>query len=174
MKSQSHIVSGIYASRAEAEKVRSQLIEQGLPRQQVKVVERARADDSNAKLADDDAVLKEVLVDGTVGTLVGTGLGALAQIALVAGSVTLFVASPLVAPLAMLGWGAVLGGVLGAAAGANEGAAKHDGKFADLVHHAIRSGHVTLIAETQTPEEKQLAGAVIGDSLTERSEQRAA
>lgn len=174
MESQSHIVSGIYASRAEAEKVRSQLIEQGLPRQQVKVVERARADDSNAKLADDDEVLKEVLVDGTVGTVVGTGLGALAQIALVATNVTLFVASPLVAPLAMLGWGAVLGGVLGAAAGANTGAEKHEGKFADLVHYAIRSGHVTLIAETLTPAERKLASGVIGDSLTERGEQRAA
>lgn len=174
MNSQNHIVSGIYASRAEAERVRSQLLERGLPRQQVKVVERARADDSNARLADDDEVLKEVLVDGTIGTLVGTGLGALAQMALVAGSVTLFVASPLVAPLAMLGWGAVLGGLVGAAAGANQGATKHDGKFADLVHHAIRSGHVTLIAETLTAEERKLASEVIGDSLAAVDDHRAA
>jgi len=174
MKSQNHIVSGIYASRAEAEKARSQLLERGLPRRQVKVVERARADDSNARIADDDEVLKEVLVDGTVGTLVGTGLGALGQMALVAANVTLFVASPLVAPLAMLGWGAVLGGLLGAAAGANEGAAKHEGKFADLVHYAIRSGHVTLIAETLTTEERKLAVDVIGDSLAGRDEHRAA
>lgn len=174
MKSQNHIVSGIYASRAEAEKVRSQLLERGLSRGQVKVVERARADDSNARIADDDEVLKEVLVDGTVGTLIGTGLGALGQMALVAANVTLFVASPLVAPLAMLGWGAVLGGLLGAAAGANEGAAKHEGKFADLVHYAIRSGHVTLIADTQTAEERKLAVDVIGDSLAGRDEQRAA
>ena len=173
MKTQNHIVRGVYASRAEAEKVRNQLLERGLQRQQVKVVERARADDSNAKLADDDEVLKEVLVDGTVGTLVGTGLGALGQIALVAANVTLFVASPLVAPLAMLGWGAVLGGVLGAAAGANKGV-KHEGKFADLVHYAIRSGHVTLTAETSTEEERKLASEVIGDSLIGRDDQRAA
>lgn len=174
MKSQSHIVSGIYASRAEAETVRSQLIEQGLPHQQVRVVERARADDSNAKVADDDEVLKEVLVDGTVGTLVGTGLGALGQMALVAANVTLFVASPLVAPLAMLGWGAAVGGLVGAVAGANKGAKKHDGKFADLVHYAIRSGHVTVIAETLTPSEKALAAKVIGASLIEHDDQRAA
>jgi len=36
---------------------------------------------------------------------------------------------------------------VGAAAGANTGAAKYGGKFADLVHYAIRSVHVTLIAE---------------------------
>jgi len=71
MRSHSHIVSGIYASRAEAETVRGKLIEQGLPRKQIKVVERARAEDDNPKLADDDQVLKEVLVDGTLGTLVG-------------------------------------------------------------------------------------------------------
>ena len=174
MKPHNHIVSGIYASCAEAETARSQLIEQGLPRQQVKVVERARADDDNPKIADDDQVLKEVLVDGTVGTLVGTGLGALGQAALVAANVTLFVASPLVAPLAMLGWGAVLGGVVGAATGANKGAKKHDGKFADFVHYAIRSGHVTLIAETLTPEQKTLAAKIIGDSVTVHDEQRAA
>lgn len=174
MKSQTHIVSGIYASRAEAETVRGQLIDRGLPDRQIKVVERARADDSNARIADDDEVLKEVLVDGTVGTLVGTGLGALAQMALVATNVTLFVASPLVAPLAMLGWGAVLGGTIGAAAGASEGAAKHQGKFADLVQYAIHSSHVTLIAEMLAAEERKLAAEIIGASLTGRDEQRAA
>lgn len=174
MESQSHIVSGIYASRAEAETVRSQLVERGLPHQQVRVVERARADDSNPGLDDADQVLKEVLVDGTVGTLVGTGLGALGQMALVASNLTLFVASPLVAPLAMLGWGAAVGGLVGAAAGADKSAAKHDGKFADLVHYAIHSGHVTLIAETLTPPEKTLAAEVIGASLVNRDEQRAA
>ncbi|WP_265942529.1 hypothetical protein [Dechloromonas sp. A34] len=174
MKTESHIVTGIYASRAEAETVRSRLIEQGILRKHIKVVERVRAEDDNPQLADDDEVLKEVLIDGTVGTLVGTGLGALGQVALVAANVTLFVASPLLAPLAMLGWGAVLGGVVGAAAGANKGAKKRDGKFADLVHYAIRSGHVTLIVETPTATEKNLATKIIGDSLTVRDEQRVA
>ncbi|HJV94160.1 MAG TPA: hypothetical protein VJ572_11810, partial [Azonexus sp.] len=172
-QSHTHIVSGVYASRAEAETVRAHLIEQGLPRKQVKVVERVRAEDDNRKLADDE-VLKEVLVDGTIGTLVGTGLGALGQVALVAANVTLFVASPLTAPLAMLGWGAVLGGVVGAAAGANKGAKKREGKFADFVHYAIRSGHVTLIAETLSLEERKLAAKIIGDSVTIHDNQRAA
>lgn len=173
MTSQSYIVSGIYASRAEAETVRSHLIKQGLPHKQLKIVERARADDSSPGLADADGVLTEVLVDGAVGTLVGTGLGALAEVALVAANVTLFVASPLLAPLAMLGWGAALGGIVGAVAGANQATTNHDGKFADVVHYAIRSGHVTLIAETLNPEEKKLATEVIGDSLVTHDERRA-
>ena len=107
------VVTGIYASRAEAETTREQLVKKGLARQRVKVVERVRADDSNPEIADDDSVLKEMVVDGTVGTLVGTGLGAVAQIALVAANVTLFAASPILAPLAMMGWGAGLGGSFG-------------------------------------------------------------
>lgn len=174
MTSQSHIASGIYASRAEAEMVRGHLIERGLPAKQLKIVERARADDSNPGLADADNVLTEVLVDGTVGTLVGTGLGALAEVALVAGNVTLFVASPLLAPLAMLGWGAALGGIVGAVAGANQATKKQTGKFADVVHYAIHRGHVTLIAETLNPAEKMLASEIIGSSLIAHEEQRAA
>jgi len=171
MDSQKHIVSGIYASRAEAETVRSRLVERGLPRPQVKVVERARADDNNSKLATDDKVLKNVLIDGALGTAVGTGLGALGEVALVAANVTLFAASPLVAPLAMLGWGAALGGIVGATVGAKKRVEK-TGKFADLVLDAIRSGHVTLIAETRTTAEKKLACDVIGNSVVDQGERR--
>ncbi len=174
MDSQSHIVTGIYASRAEAETVRSRLIERGLPPRQVKVVERARADDNPPPIADDDSVLKEMLIDGTVGTVVGGGLGALAQIALVAANVTLFAASPLLAPLAMIGWGAGLGALVGGAAGANTGAKQHHGTFADLLHFAIRSGHVTLIAEARTPEEQATASEVIGTSIAGQEEHRGA
>ncbi len=45
-----------------------------------------------------DAVLKDVLVDASIGTAVGTGIGALGSVALAAASVIPFVASPLVAP----------------------------------------------------------------------------
>lgn len=174
MDSHNHIVTGIYASRAEAETVRGRLIERGLPPRQIKVVERARADDNPPAIADDDSVLKEVLVDGTVGTLVGGGLGAIAQIALVAANVTLFAASPILAPLAMVGWGAGLGALVGAAAGANSGARKHHGTFADLVHFVIRHGHVTLIAETRSAGEQALAAEIIGVSVAGQVEHRAA
>ena len=68
-----------------------------------------------------DGVLQDVLVDGAIGTAVGTGIGALGSVALAATSVTLFIASPLVAPLMLLGWGASIGGLIGAAAGATAG-----------------------------------------------------
>ena len=83
----------------------TQLIARGLNRAQIQIYETAPSAAHTPK-DNSNAVLKDVLVDGTIGTAVGTGVGALAQVALVAANVTLLVASPLVAPLVILGWGA--------------------------------------------------------------------
>lgn len=164
------VVSGVYASRPEAEKVRSHLVKAGLPDERVKVIQRVRADDHNAELADADGVLKEVLVDGTVGTIIGTGLGALGEAALAAANITLLTSSPFVAPLAMIGWGAAVGAVIGGVIGA--GGVRLNGKLSDIVLYAIRRGHVTLIAQIQSEREKQLASRVMGASMVAQSEQR--
>lgn len=164
------VVSGIYASRLEAETVRSHLLQHGLPDDQVDVVERVRADDNNRELASADGVLKDVLINGAAGAIVGLGIGALAEVALAAADVTLFTTSPLVAPMAMLGWGVSLGAIIGGIAGVT--GARKSGRLADIVLHAIRSGHVTLIAHTRTVEENRLASSLIGASIVERSEQR--
>jgi hypothetical protein len=71
--------------------------------------------------------------------------------------VSLFIASPLIAPLAMLGWGASLGGFVGAAAGAGN----KEGGFSALVMDAISSGQVVLVAETVTAEETTLTKEVM-------------
>jgi hypothetical protein len=54
-------------------------------------------------------VLKDVLVDGTIGAKVAVGIGGLLEVALITANVTLFIASPLLAPLLLLGWGASIG-----------------------------------------------------------------
>jgi len=54
-------------------------------------------------------------VDGAIGPAGGTGVGALAQLALVAAKVSIFVASPLIALFVILGWGASPGAFAGAA-----------------------------------------------------------
>ena len=112
-----HHVSGFFAHRAEAESALSSLVARGLPRAQLQLFE-AESGPAVAEIkGENNEVLTNVLVDGAIGTAVGTGIGALAQLALVAGSVSLFVASPLIAPLVMLGWGASLGALCGAAGG---------------------------------------------------------
>ncbi len=167
----SQIVSGIYASRIEAETVRDHLLEQGLPPTQVDVVQRIRGDDYNRPLAEADNVLKNMLINAAVGAVVGTGYFAFAEVALALGNVTLFTASPLVAPLAMLGWGVSLGAIIGAIFGYS--GTKKKGRLSDVMLHAIRSGHVTVISRARTEEESKLASSVIGPSIVERSEHRA-
>jgi hypothetical protein len=98
MDQPTHIISGIYTSRAEAEAVCDRLVGSGVPREQVRIVDHAHAA-GNSKMVEDDEALKDVLVDGAVGAAVGTGLGVVAEVALIAANVTLFVASPLIGPL---------------------------------------------------------------------------
>lgn len=167
----SQIVCGIYASRIEAETVRDHLMEHGLPPAQIDVVQRVRADDNNRPLAEADNVLKDMLIDTAVGAVVGTCIFAIGEAALAMANVTLFTTSPFVAPLAMLGWGASLGAVIGATFG--YGGVTKSGRLADVVLHAIRSGHATVIARARTEEESTSARGVIGPSMVERSEHRA-
>lgn len=162
-----HHVSGFFAHREEAEGALTRLTEQGIPRAQLQLFDANSGPLVTETKGESNEVLTNVLVDGAIGTVVGTGIGALAQLALVAGSVTLFVASPLVAPLIMLGWGASLGAFVGAAAGANTGVEHKDGWLADLVHDAIANGQVVLVAQTRTPEQTAIAREMIGNAVGE-------
>ena len=157
-----HHVSGFFAHREEAESASSRLVEQGLPRERIQIFDAALAPPAPTPLAASNEVLKDVLVDGAIGATIGTGIGALAELALVAANVSLFVASPLIAPLVLLGWGASLGGLVGASTGASSDGTEHkDGRFADLVSDAIASGQVVLMVETRTAEETQIARDLI-------------
>lgn len=161
----SHKVSAIYPTLEEAERVRQHLIEAGIAASDVALLQ-------NLPLPPDeggnDEVLKDMLVDGAIGTAVGTGVGAIGTAMLWAGGVTLFVASPVVAPLAMLGWFAGLGGLAGAVAGAagqNNKKGK-EGKFSELVMDAITSGNVVLLVRTHGETDRALAKDIITQSLT--------
>lgn len=158
-----HHVTGFFAQQVDAEYVFAQLVVLGLPRERLHILSAA-----SAPQADDNGVLTHVLVDGAIGTAVGTGIGALAELALVAANVSLFIASPLIAPLAMLGWGASLGGLVGAAAGAESQAgakAEKKGTFSVLIRDAISSGQVVLVAETRTEQETASARQVMQASV---------
>jgi hypothetical protein len=172
-ESGTHKVSAIYPSREEAEAVRQRLIDGGIGASAVDVLH-----DHSATVVEEgsDEVLKDMLVDGAIGTAVGTGVGALGTAVLWASGVTLFVASPVVAPLAMLGWFAGVGGLVGAAAGAAATGApepstpRKEGKFSELVMDAIKSGNAVLVARTHDKTEQEVAKKIIGDSLKGRDE----
>ena len=164
-----HHLSGFFANRDDARNVFSTLLERGLPRERLQIFETDSATSAPVPNADSNAVLKDVVVDGTIGTAVGAGIGALAEVARVAANVSLFVASPLLAPLVMLGWGASIGGLLGATAGAVSKTAPDDankeGWLSELVRDAIASGQIVLVVDARTPQETAIAREVIQASV---------
>lgn len=163
MQAYRHHVLGFYVRRSEAEKAQALLVQKGLAPDQMKIYENEPPVLATSPHAGSKLVLKDVLVDGAVGTVVGTGLGALGELALVATNVSLFIASPLLAPLFMLGWGAGVGGMLGAAIGA----ANTERPFSDLVRDAVEHGQVVLVVETRSEQESALARGVVEVSIKE-------
>lgn len=162
-----HHVSGFFSHREEAEGALSRMIERGLSREQLQLFDANSGPPVAKPTGESNEVITNILVDGAVGTVVGTGIGALAQLALVAANVTLFIASPLVAPLVMLGWGASLGALVGAAAGAETGIAHKDGWLSDLVRDAIASGQVVLVVQARSAEETAIASTVMEEAIGE-------
>jgi hypothetical protein len=166
MTGYTHHVSGFFVKPEEAQIALSKLNARGIPNVQLSIYDNntdlvQRSPDTNSNTA-----LNNLIVDGAVGAAVGTGLGILAEVALLAADVSLFIASPLLAPLALMGWGASLGGVVGAMVG-SKSTEKADGRFADLVHDAIMNGQVVLVAKTLSEAETAIAQEVIKDAVGE-------
>jgi hypothetical protein len=158
-----HRILGLYAARAEAESVFEQLVRRGIPPEKITILEPGRGDGNEEAKADSDDVLKELLREGAIGAAVGTLAGAAGTIALAAANITLFIASPVLGALYLLGWGASLGGFVGAVAGSQ----RIKGDVSDLVRDALRSGHVVLVAHTATEEQTTRAQQIIGKSMSE-------
>ncbi|TXT41468.1 MAG: hypothetical protein FD135_254 [Comamonadaceae bacterium] len=156
-----HHVSGFFVKREEAQMAFYKLNARGIPLDQLKIYDNEKASREPAADANSNTLLENMVVDGAVGAAVGTGVGVLAEVALVVANVSLFI---LVAPLAMLGWGASLGGVIGAAVG-SESTEKKDGKLSDLVQDAIMNGQVVLVAKTHSEQETDIAQEVIKEAV---------
>jgi hypothetical protein len=165
MNSYLHRVYGIYSNRHEAEQVLEHLLQDGFNREQLELIDKPGPTDETTP--DSDEVRNEIVIDGAIGTAVGAGIGALGEVAIAAANISLFIASPVVATLVMMGWGASIGGLIGAAAGAGTKNTQH---FADLVRDAIKQGHTVLIAHAASEEQTTTAQSVIGNSLKDPSQ----
>lgn len=166
MESYHHYVSGFFAHRDEAEKVVSELVVAGLPLGRVHLFDKNSMLATHTPTESSEVVLKDIVLDGAIGTAVGTGVGALLTVAMVAANVTLFVASPLIGPLVMLGWGASIGGLVGASVGAAEKAKP----LSALVQDAIVSGSLVVVVETLSLEETSTAGKIFKDAVGDYTE----
>lgn len=166
-----HHVSGFFIYQEDAETARSRLFAQGIPPAQVHLFTADSAPPEEAPPAESNKVLTSVIKDGVIGTAVGLGVGALTEVTLVATSVSLFVANPLIPTLALLGWGAGLGGILGAVFGASnyieENQSKKEGKLSALIQDAVLSGQIVLVAETRSKTETEIARKIIEEAIGE-------
>jgi hypothetical protein len=156
MSTYTHHVSGFFAQKDEAVKAHDVLLSRGIPAKQLALYADEQQDLKPEARPERRDSIKDMLVVGAIGTAVGAAVGTLGEIALVAASVTLFMAGSLIAPLAMLGWGAGLSTVIGAVAGSVR-LQKQGGKLSDLVTDALRSGQVVLIVHTHSEQQTQIA-----------------
>jgi outer membrane lipoprotein SlyB len=166
MNTEHHRILGVFTHRDDAQHALESLLARGVPSDQMTVV---TADRTTAELDTNpasDAALKGILLDGAIGTAVGSGVGVVAEFALVAVNVSLFVASPLLAPLVMLGWGAALGGTLGAAVGVR----KKDRSMAALIHDAVTGGYFPLLVRTRNAPATLVAQEVLRQALGTRDD----
>lgn len=159
-----HRVLGFYATVVDAQAVRLNLLAQGLPAAAIALqMPGARGVRQQAR-ADSDTVRDDVLRDGAIGTAVGTLAGAAGTAVLAVAGVSLFLAAPVVGALAMLGWGAGVGGLVGAIAGAE----RSHGDVSDLIQDALAGGHVVLAVQAETAAQARLAERLIGASVQAR------
>ena len=161
MDSYLHRVVGLYASLVDANQVRDLIIAQGIPSTQLRVLSAATTGASSDAASDSDDVLKDLLRDGAIGTAVGTAAGAGLSIALAAAGLTLFIASPVLGALYLVGWGASLGGLAGAVVGAE----RSTGDVSSLVKDALANGQVVLVAHARSEVETAMAQQIVSQHL---------
>jgi hypothetical protein len=159
MNDHPHQVCGFFSRREDAQSALATLVDRGLAREALRIFpgDSAIPDTESSS----DKTLKDILVDGAIGTAVGSGLGVLGEVVLVAANVSLFLASPVLAPLVMLGWGASIGGTVGAIIGAE----KKDRSLSSLIRDAVSTGQVVLVARTPTADETTTAQQVMRDAV---------
>jgi VIT1/CCC1 family predicted Fe2+/Mn2+ transporter len=150
-----HYVCGFFAHQEEVDDVFTKLIAQGLPRERVQIYTYQSPRPTHESSDGSNEVLKDVLVYGTIVATVGFGIGGLVEVALITANLTLFIASPLLAPLLLLGWGASIG------------ATENAKPLFVLIEDAIKNGQIVLVVETQTVAGKNIAQEVINDSIVD-------
>jgi hypothetical protein len=157
-----HRISALYADVTAAQQVRARLLDSGFTEDAIEIRQHKEGvADDHTPADSSDEVIKEVLTDSAIGAALGVGIGAIGTVVLITTSVTLFVASPLIAPLALMGNLATVGGLLGGAFGA----ADKETPFSAVVTEALAAGNVMLLVKTHNADENTLAKKIISESL---------
>jgi predicted methyltransferase MtxX (methanogen marker protein 4) len=158
MDQRTHRIVGIYATRANALSASAQVQNLGIAPDQISLLEGASTPIGTDSADESDKVLNDLLRDGAIGTVVGSAAGAGVTLALAAANLTLFIASPILSALYLLGWGASLGGLVGAVVGAEGG----KGDLPTLIKDALEAGHVVMVVHASTDDEADRARHIVG------------
>ncbi|MDZ4262899.1 MAG: hypothetical protein U1B30_11290 [Pseudomonadota bacterium] len=164
MRQYHHQISGFFSHRDQAETAYAELLKQGIAAAQLTLRDTDSTPSPTASLADNQSsndVLKAVLVSTAIGVGIGSAAGLAAQLALTAANINLFIASPLIAPLVLIGWGASIGGFIGAVMGTM----KKRQSLTQLVQEKILNGQIALVVDTHDRQQTAAAKAVMDSAV---------
>ncbi|MHB1678510.1 MAG: hypothetical protein ACYCSS_13455 [Sulfuriferula sp.] len=169
MENNIHKVAGIFATEEDTHTARNLLLEHGMSPNHINIIV---PDDKliDKKIEPDgDGVAKTVVKDAFIGSAIGGGVGAAGAAAMAAASITLFVASPVLGPLALMGWGAMVGAFVGA----GKGVGIEEDQFADMIKDVTNNGQYVLIVHTFTESEYTQAHDVLAELVQTKADVRA-
>lgn len=164
MRQYHHQISGFFSHRDQAETAYAELLKQGITTTQLTLRDTDSTPPASASLAGNESsndVLKSVLISTAIGVAIGSVAGIVVELALTAANINLFVASPLIAPLVLIGWGASIGGFIGAAIGAM----KKNQPVTQLVQEAILTGQIALVVDTHNRQQTVAAKTVMNSAV---------
>jgi hypothetical protein len=155
-----HHVAGFFVKHEEAELARNRILKCGLNPSQIQIYSDDQIESALAHKTSIGPASNELPEDDDVASSFGFGMSAFGKLPVVADNVTLFVASSLITPLALLGWGESLEAVIG-----NDVDSISQDKlriqFPDLVSDAILGGQVVLVVATFSEAELRTATSII-------------
>jgi hypothetical protein len=143
MKKYCHQVSGFFPNRDQAEAICSTLINSGIAKDQLTL---RRTDLVSSLNGDEDGLTNAMLISimGTIvsGTAVGAVIGVTAGLAL--NPIDIYLATPLITPMILIGWGASMGAFIGAVIGAK----KKNQQLTQMGEEAILYRQFAVVVET--------------------------
>ncbi|MDT8387524.1 MAG: hypothetical protein RQ736_08425 [Thiogranum sp.] len=108
-----------------------------------------------------DTMKRQTVTGGAAGTATGALIAGATEVLAPA----LFVSAPVVGPLIVLGYGALIGGI----AGAVRGLRLREDVLTGLVRNALKAGYPVIIIHAASDEVQHQAQAVIGNTMTEQT-----
>lgn len=153
-----HQISGFFHFKSQAEIAYSSLIAQGINKNQLSLHRADFALDNNSASNESSInAFASILLSVAFGVAIGSIVGMLVELSLIASNINLFVASPFIGPVVLIGWGASIGGFIGAVVGAM----KKNQLLTQMAEEAILHGQFALVVETHDRQQTSTAKTVM-------------